>query len=158
MRQNPVRWKFPRYVVIWRYFVLELVLASSVKLVPLCTHKMVTDAITNSLPSPTHMNRSCLFMFILLLASFVASEARFCALHFSVFRVIRVRIICFSQAGLCSCFFISSFWSICRPILSLRAHYCARRRAIKCTPTKLAFAHHWQKHSPTGTCAWFWSF
>ena len=45
-------WKFSRHIDIWRYFVRKLVKANIVKLIPLCTHKMVNHAVTKSLPSP----------------------------------------------------------------------------------------------------------
>jgi len=49
--ENPVRRKFSRHIDIRRYFVRELVKAGIVKFTPLCTHKMVADALTKSLPS-----------------------------------------------------------------------------------------------------------
>jgi len=52
MNEHPVRRKFSRHIDIRRYFFLELVKAGIVKLMPLRTHKMVTDALTKSLPSP----------------------------------------------------------------------------------------------------------
>jgi len=52
MSENPVRRKFFRHIDICRYFVRELVKANIVKLIPLRTHKMVADALTESLPSP----------------------------------------------------------------------------------------------------------
>jgi len=53
MSTNPVRRKFSRHIDIRKYYVRELVLDGFLKLVPLRTHKMVADAITKSLPSPT---------------------------------------------------------------------------------------------------------
>ena len=50
MSENPVRRKFSRHIDIRKYFVRELVLAGFLKLVPVCTHKMVADALTKSLP------------------------------------------------------------------------------------------------------------
>jgi len=52
MSENPVRRKFSRHIDIRRWFVRKLVKANIVKLIPLCTHKMVADALTKSLPSP----------------------------------------------------------------------------------------------------------
>ena len=54
MSENPVRLKFSRPFIrfdIKQYFVRELVLAGVLKLVPVRTHKMVADALTQSLPS-----------------------------------------------------------------------------------------------------------
>jgi len=52
MSENLVRRKFSRHIDIRKYHVRELVLVGFLKLVPLCTHKMVADAFTISLPSP----------------------------------------------------------------------------------------------------------
>jgi len=52
MSENPVRRKFSRHIDIHKYYLRELVLNGFLKLVPLCTHKMVADALTKSLPSP----------------------------------------------------------------------------------------------------------
>jgi len=52
MSENPVRRKSSRHIDIRKYHVRELVLAGFLKLVSLCTHKMVADALTKSLPSP----------------------------------------------------------------------------------------------------------
>ena len=54
MSENPVRRKFSRHIDIRRYFIRELVKAESVKLIPLRTHKIVTDALTKSLPLPAY--------------------------------------------------------------------------------------------------------
>jgi len=51
MSENPVRRKFSRHIDIRPYFVRELVKAGFVKLIPLRTHKMVADVLTNSLPA-----------------------------------------------------------------------------------------------------------
>jgi len=51
MSKNPVHRKFSRHIDIKQHFVCKLVLAGVVKLVPWCTHKMVADALTKSLPS-----------------------------------------------------------------------------------------------------------
>jgi len=40
------------HIDIRRYFVRELVLAGFLKLVPLCTHRMMAVTLTKSLPSP----------------------------------------------------------------------------------------------------------
>jgi len=56
MSENPVRRKFSRHIDIRRYFVRELVKAGFVKLIPLCTNKMVADALTKSLPSPAFIS------------------------------------------------------------------------------------------------------
>ena len=48
MSENPVRRKFSGHIDIRRYFVRELVKVGFVKLIPLRTHKMVTDALTKS--------------------------------------------------------------------------------------------------------------
>jgi len=48
-----VRRIFQRHLDIRRYFVREFVKAGFVKLIPLRTYKMVADALTMSLPSPT---------------------------------------------------------------------------------------------------------
>jgi len=53
MSEIPVRRKFSRHIDIRKYYVCELVLAGFLKLVPLRTHKMVANALTKSLPSPT---------------------------------------------------------------------------------------------------------
>jgi len=53
MSKNLVRRKFSHHIDIHKYYVRELVLAGFLKLVPLRTHKMVADALTKSLPSPT---------------------------------------------------------------------------------------------------------
>jgi hypothetical protein len=53
MSENPVRRKFSCHIDIRKYYVHELVLNGSLKLVPLRTHQMVADALTKSLPSPT---------------------------------------------------------------------------------------------------------
>ena len=53
MSKNPVRRKFSRHIDIRKNYVCELVLAGFLKLMPLRTHKMVADALTMSLPSPT---------------------------------------------------------------------------------------------------------
>jgi len=50
--ENPVHRKFSRRIDIRKKYVRELVLAGFLKLVPLCTHKTVVDALTKSLPSP----------------------------------------------------------------------------------------------------------
>jgi len=47
-----VRRKFARSIDICRYFVHELIKAGFVKLIALHTHKMVADALTQSLPLP----------------------------------------------------------------------------------------------------------
>jgi len=52
MSAKPVRRKISRHIDIRRYFVHELVKAGFVELIPLRTHKMVTDALTKFLPSP----------------------------------------------------------------------------------------------------------
>jgi len=52
MSENPVRRKFSRHIDIRKYYVRELVLEGFLKFVPLCTHKMVADALTKSLSSP----------------------------------------------------------------------------------------------------------
>ena len=49
MSENPVRQKFSRHIDMRKYYVRELVLNGSLKLVPLRTHKMVADALTKSL-------------------------------------------------------------------------------------------------------------
>jgi len=51
LSENLVHRKFSRHTDICKYFVRELVLAGFLKLAPLCTHKMVAHALTNSLPS-----------------------------------------------------------------------------------------------------------
>jgi len=51
MSENPVRRKFSRHIDIHKYYVYELVLNGFLKLMPLRTHKMVTDALTKSLLS-----------------------------------------------------------------------------------------------------------
>jgi len=53
MSENLVCRKFSRHIDIHKYYVRELVLNGFLKLVPLRTHKMVADALTKSLPSPT---------------------------------------------------------------------------------------------------------
>ena len=53
MSENPVRRKYSRHIDIRRYFVRELVLAGVMQLIPLRTDKMVADALTKSLPSPS---------------------------------------------------------------------------------------------------------
>jgi len=55
MSEIPVRPKFSRHDDIREHYVreLEIVLAGFLKLVPLRTHKIVADALTKSLPSPT---------------------------------------------------------------------------------------------------------
>jgi len=58
MSANPVRRKFFRHIDIRNYYVLELILAGFLKLVPLRTHKMVADALTKSLPSPDFIGHS----------------------------------------------------------------------------------------------------
>ena len=50
MSENPVHRRFSRHIDIRRYFVRELVKANIVKLIPLRTHNMVTDALPKSLP------------------------------------------------------------------------------------------------------------
>jgi hypothetical protein len=55
MIENPVHRKFSRHIDIRKYYVRELVLAGFLKLVPLRTHKMVADALTQSLPSLAFM-------------------------------------------------------------------------------------------------------
>jgi len=62
MSENPVRRKFSRHIDIRRYFVRELVKAGFLKLIPLCTHKMVADALTKSLPSPTFIGHRRVMM------------------------------------------------------------------------------------------------
>ena len=52
MSENMVRRKFSWHIDIRRYFIRELVKAGIVKLIPLRTHKLFTDALTKSLPSP----------------------------------------------------------------------------------------------------------
>ena len=52
MSKNLVRRKFSRHIDIRKYYVRELVLNGFLKLVPVRTQKMVTDALTKSLPSP----------------------------------------------------------------------------------------------------------
>ena len=53
MSENPVCRKFSRHIDIRKYYVRELVLNRILKLVLLRTHKMVADALTKSLLSPT---------------------------------------------------------------------------------------------------------
>jgi len=57
MSENPVRRKFSRHIDIKQYFVRELVLTGVLKLVQMCTYKMVTDALTKSLPFATRLLR-----------------------------------------------------------------------------------------------------
>jgi len=52
MSENLVRRNFSRHIDIRKYYVRELVLNGLIKLVPLCTHKMVANAFTTSLLSP----------------------------------------------------------------------------------------------------------
>jgi len=52
MSENLVHRKFSRHIDSRKYHVRGLVLAGFLKIVPLCTHKMVADALTKSLPSP----------------------------------------------------------------------------------------------------------
>ena len=54
MSEIPVRGKYSRHIYIRRYFVRDLVAQQVLKLVPLLTNLMVTDALTKSLPSPAH--------------------------------------------------------------------------------------------------------
>jgi len=49
MSENLVRRKFSPHIDIRKYYVRELVLNGFLKLVPLRTHKMVTDILTKSL-------------------------------------------------------------------------------------------------------------
>jgi len=58
MSENPVRRKFFRHSDIRKYYVLELVLAVFLKLVPLRTHEMVAGALTKSLPSTAFIRHS----------------------------------------------------------------------------------------------------
>jgi len=53
MIENPVRRQHSRHIDIRRYFARELVMAVFVELISFCTHKMVADALTTNLPSPT---------------------------------------------------------------------------------------------------------
>ena len=53
MSENSVHQKFSRHIDTKQYFVRELVLAGSLKLVPWRTYKMVADTLIKSLPSPT---------------------------------------------------------------------------------------------------------
>ena len=53
--ENPVRRKFPRDIDIRRYLVRDMVSAGVLKLIPLRTHLMVSDALTKSLHSPAHI-------------------------------------------------------------------------------------------------------
>jgi len=62
MSEPPVHRKFSRHVDIRRYFVRELVKAGFVKLIPLHTHKMLADALTSSLPSPTFIGHRLVIM------------------------------------------------------------------------------------------------
>jgi len=62
MSENPVRRQFSRHIDICRYFVRKLVKAGFVKLIPLRTHKMVTDALTKSLPSPAFIGHHRVMM------------------------------------------------------------------------------------------------
>jgi hypothetical protein len=55
MSENPVRRKFSRHIDMRRYFVRDMVAAGVIKLVPLRTHLMVADALTESLPSPANI-------------------------------------------------------------------------------------------------------
>ena len=48
-----MRRKFSQHIDIRRHFVLELVKAGIVQLIPLRTHKMVADALTKSQSSPS---------------------------------------------------------------------------------------------------------
>ncbi len=51
MSVNPVRRKYSRHIDIRHHYVRELCLGNLVKLVPLHTNLMVTDALTKSLPA-----------------------------------------------------------------------------------------------------------
>jgi len=62
MSEPPVHRNFLRHVDIRRYFVRELVKAGFVKLIPLHTHKMLADALTSSLPSPTFIGHRLVIM------------------------------------------------------------------------------------------------
>jgi len=62
MCENPVPRKFSRHIDIRRYFVRELVKAGFVNLIPLRTHKMVTDALTKSLHSPAFISHRRVMM------------------------------------------------------------------------------------------------
>jgi len=53
MSESPVRRKSSRHIDIRKYYVRELILNGSLKLVPLRTHKMVADVLIKSLPTPT---------------------------------------------------------------------------------------------------------
>jgi len=93
MSQKPVRRIFSCHIDIRRYFVRELVKAGFVKLIPLRKHKMVTNALTKSLPSPAFIGhrrvmmgqtplamRFLLFLYVLILSFnyfFVRDFSRF---------------------------------------------------------------------------------
>jgi len=50
--ESLVCWKFSDHIGICQCFVRELVLVGFFKLVPLCTNKIVADALTKSVPLP----------------------------------------------------------------------------------------------------------
>jgi hypothetical protein len=52
MSTNPVRRKSSRHIDIRVHFCRELYTAGVIRLIPLRTHLMVTDALTKSLPGP----------------------------------------------------------------------------------------------------------
>jgi len=62
MSETPVRRKFSRHIDIRRYLVRELIKAGFVTLIPLCTHKMVADTLTKSLPSPAFIGHRRVMM------------------------------------------------------------------------------------------------
>jgi len=86
MSENPVRQKFSRHIDMRKYYVRELVLNGSLKLVPLRTHKMVADALTKSLAFVGQ--RQIMVMLPSPLDSYVASAANFERCVFHNFRLI----------------------------------------------------------------------